>query len=279
MMNFARRARALRCAAIVAATLAAGCAHQTPPNTALNTIGDQLQARTERPAQPPVPAAVREAVLPTAPIETPRTWLPEPRFDLAVSNAPAAQVFMAIVTDTRYSMLLPPDLPGKVTINLKDVTVREAHGVAARAVRLRIPDRGQARLRAVASPADPPVPGELPDDQASGSIGRPRELRLAGFLVSAGRCRGALPGALPAPGARCPGCGLAQRRGEPPGHHHRIGLLGDDLDLAVGDRRHRRRARRRRQSDGRCDRRARTGGEQRQVEAFLRAMQMSSSAR
>ena len=50
----------------------------------------------------------------------------EPRFDLAVSNAPAAQVFMAIVKDTRYSMLLPPDLPGKVTINLKDVTVREA---------------------------------------------------------------------------------------------------------------------------------------------------------
>lgn len=125
-MNFARRARALRCAAIVAATLAAGCAHQTPPNTALNTIGDQLAGAHRTPGAATRSAAVREAVLPTAPIETPRTWLPEPRFDLAVSNAPATQVLMAIVTDTRYSMLLPPDLPGKVTINLKDVTVREA---------------------------------------------------------------------------------------------------------------------------------------------------------
>ena len=54
-MNIARRARALRCAAIVVAALAAGCAYQTPPNTALNTIGDQLQARADRPAPPPVP--------------------------------------------------------------------------------------------------------------------------------------------------------------------------------------------------------------------------------
>ena len=51
---------------------------------------------------------------------------PEPRFDLSVRNAPAAQVFMAVVNDSRYSMVLPPDLSGTITVNLKNVTVREA---------------------------------------------------------------------------------------------------------------------------------------------------------
>jgi MSHA biogenesis protein MshL len=50
----------------------------------------------------------------------------DPRFDLSVSNAPAAQVFMAIASGTRYSMLLNPGVGGMITVNLKDVTVREA---------------------------------------------------------------------------------------------------------------------------------------------------------
>lgn len=50
----------------------------------------------------------------------------DPRFDLSVSNAPAAQVFMAIAAGTRYSMLLNPRVSGMITVNLKDVTVREA---------------------------------------------------------------------------------------------------------------------------------------------------------
>jgi MSHA biogenesis protein MshL len=50
----------------------------------------------------------------------------EPRFDLSVVNAPAAQVFMAIVTGTRYNMLVGPEVTGSITVNLKDVTVKEA---------------------------------------------------------------------------------------------------------------------------------------------------------
>ncbi|MFA7270736.1 MAG: secretin N-terminal domain-containing protein [Sterolibacterium sp.] len=50
----------------------------------------------------------------------------ESRFDLSVVKAPAAQVFMALVTGTRYSMLLPPELSGTITVNLKDVTIKEA---------------------------------------------------------------------------------------------------------------------------------------------------------
>ncbi|MBI5897657.1 MAG: secretin N-terminal domain-containing protein [Rhodocyclales bacterium] len=50
----------------------------------------------------------------------------EPRFDLSVVNAPAAQVFMALVSGTRYSMLLPPDLSGTLTLGLREVTLLEA---------------------------------------------------------------------------------------------------------------------------------------------------------
>ncbi|MBK8763410.1 MAG: pilus (MSHA type) biogenesis protein MshL [Burkholderiaceae bacterium] len=106
--------------------LLAACATQTPPNTALASIGQQLAAPAPRPPAAPVPAAVRQAIEQAAPVEAPASWLPEPRFDLSVVNAPAPQVFLAIASDTRYSMLLPPNLPGTITVNLKDVTVREA---------------------------------------------------------------------------------------------------------------------------------------------------------
>lgn len=50
----------------------------------------------------------------------------EPRFDLVVNQAPARQVLLGIVAETRYSMLLPNDLEGQITVNLKNVTVPEA---------------------------------------------------------------------------------------------------------------------------------------------------------
>ena len=48
------------------------------------------------------------------------------RFDLAVNNAPAAQVFMQIANGTPYSMLVTPEVAGNVSVTLKNVTVVEA---------------------------------------------------------------------------------------------------------------------------------------------------------
>ena len=48
------------------------------------------------------------------------------RFDLSVSNAPAAQVFMQLGAGTPYNMLVAPEVAGEVTITLKDTTVLEA---------------------------------------------------------------------------------------------------------------------------------------------------------
>jgi len=74
------------------------------------------------------PEAVREALLPPLRAEMPRVpGTPvEPRFDLVVNAAPAQQVFMSIVSGTRYSMVVNPEVSGRVSVNLKDVTVREA---------------------------------------------------------------------------------------------------------------------------------------------------------
>src|SRR5256885_8112233 len=45
---------------------------------------------------------------------------------ILVNAAPAQQVFMSIVSGTRYSMVVNPDVGGRLSLNLKDVTVREA---------------------------------------------------------------------------------------------------------------------------------------------------------
>jgi len=71
--------------------------------------------------------AVNRAMMPSLDMELPKSAASvEPRFDLAVNGAPAAQVFMAIVSGTRFSMLVPPEVTGLLTLNLKNVTVKEA---------------------------------------------------------------------------------------------------------------------------------------------------------
>lgn len=82
------------------------------------------QAATERKTEKP---AIDAALLPPLQVEEPKLKSDaEARFDLSVVGAPASQVFMALVTGTRYSMLLPPDISGTITVKLKDVTIKEA---------------------------------------------------------------------------------------------------------------------------------------------------------
>ncbi len=72
--------------------------------------------------------AVSQALLPPVVVEMPKLdGKPlEPRFDLSVVNAPASQVFMAIVSGTRYSMVVHPLVKETISVSLKDVTVMEA---------------------------------------------------------------------------------------------------------------------------------------------------------
>ena len=104
-----------------------GCAVGPAPQTTLSAVDAALrQARDDRP-RPKVPDRVAQALLPQLAVEPlVQSAVPEQRFDLAVTAAPAAQVFHAIVSGSRYSMLLPAVLAGSVTLNLKEVNVREA---------------------------------------------------------------------------------------------------------------------------------------------------------
>ena len=50
----------------------------------------------------------------------------EPRFDLAINNAPAAQVYLQLANGTAYNMLVSPEVSGSLSITLRDTTVPEA---------------------------------------------------------------------------------------------------------------------------------------------------------
>lgn len=118
--------RILRAAA--AFSVLAGCAAPPAPPSQVRPeiIGEVERALARKPEAPP--PALDQALLPPLRIELPavdRRAL-EPRFDLSVSNAPAQQVFLSLVTGTRYNMLVHPSVTGAISIQLKDVTLEEA---------------------------------------------------------------------------------------------------------------------------------------------------------
>jgi len=97
------------------------------PNAVDPRIAREIDKAGERKVQG-TPRAVDEALLPPLRMEMPSVaGQPiEPRFDLSVNNAPAQQVFMSLVSGTRYSMLVHPGVTGTISLSLKDVTLREA---------------------------------------------------------------------------------------------------------------------------------------------------------
>jgi MSHA biogenesis protein MshL len=95
----------------------------------LQKINDEMRQAAKPKAEPAlVPESVSHALLPPLRIPVPKASAKqlEQRFDLVVNDAPASQVLMGIVSGTRYSMLVHPDVKGNISVNLKDVTVFEA---------------------------------------------------------------------------------------------------------------------------------------------------------
>ena len=114
-------------AAFFLALIASGCAAPPPPQGLNTEISSELIRAGDRKA-PARGESLERALLP--PVQLGMPSVPglelEQRFDLSVTNAPAAQVFMSIVSGTRYSMLIHPQVSGAISVNLKDVTVEEA---------------------------------------------------------------------------------------------------------------------------------------------------------
>jgi len=114
-------------AAAILASLVA-CSN-TPPRAAYDKITEQMAVAT-KPVPQAQPDAVANALVP--PVSDLASQLPkartvlEERFNVSFNNVPAQQFFNSLVTGTRYNMLVHPEVDGRVTANLRDVTLFEA---------------------------------------------------------------------------------------------------------------------------------------------------------
>ncbi len=108
--------------------LLAGCATPKSQNQTADAIQREMNQAAQNSAQPSKPEEVNNALLPPLAVGMPKVDNKslDTKFDLTVNNTPVQQVYMAIVSGTRYSMLLNPDVSGNISLNLKDVTVFEA---------------------------------------------------------------------------------------------------------------------------------------------------------
>ncbi|HYR06006.1 MAG TPA: pilus (MSHA type) biogenesis protein MshL [Gallionella sp.] len=110
------------------ALLLAGCVTPGSRNQTADAIQREMNQAVQDSMLPGRSDAVNNALLPQLTVGMPKVDNKplETKFDLTVNNTPANQVFMAIVSGTRYSMLLHPEVGGNISLNLKDVTVLEA---------------------------------------------------------------------------------------------------------------------------------------------------------
>ena len=108
--------------------LLAACAAPGSKDSTAKAIRDEMNAAAQESAKiNKDQTAVNNALLPPIDVMPKEKAKPsEVRFNLTVNDTPAKQVFMAIVSGTRYSMLVHPDVTGNISLNLKDVTVFDA---------------------------------------------------------------------------------------------------------------------------------------------------------
>lgn len=103
------------------------CAARTSKRETYDLINDEMGKAASARTQPAQQAAVSAALLPPLVIDMPTVRKPlEERFSLTFNNVPAQQFFNAIVSGTRYNMLVHPEVSGFISANLKDVTLFEA---------------------------------------------------------------------------------------------------------------------------------------------------------
>jgi len=85
-----------------------------------------------RPAADALPADVSRALLPSLKLDTHEVPKVDDnqRFDIAVNEVPAQQFFMSLVDGTKYNMVVHPEVAGKISLNLKNVTIPEVMAAA-----------------------------------------------------------------------------------------------------------------------------------------------------
>jgi MSHA biogenesis protein MshL len=116
-----------RASGLMALLLLSACAASGGSKNTADKIKQEMDAAVAA-HESAKPDTVNQALLPPLTIALPQTDNKpvEAKFDLAVNDTAAQQVFMAIVSGTRYSVLLHPEVSGSISLTLKDVTVFDA---------------------------------------------------------------------------------------------------------------------------------------------------------
>ena len=117
-----------RLSGVLVLLILSACSTPKVRNATADVVKAEMDAVVQERASRNKSNAVNDALMPPLDLSQPAivSKPPETKFDLAVNNTPASQVFSAIVTSTRYSIVVPSDVSGYITLNLKDVTVFEA---------------------------------------------------------------------------------------------------------------------------------------------------------
>ena len=112
--------------------LVAACQHPPPPgNSPVATVTREI-ANEPPPAPDPVPDEVNNALVPSIKLDAHQTPQieDEQRFDIAVNEVPAQQFFMSLVDGTKYNMVVHPEVSGKISLNLRNVTIPDVVAAA-----------------------------------------------------------------------------------------------------------------------------------------------------
>lgn len=102
------------------------------PTTVLSELDKAISTSQIKKAPKPltqVPNAVQQELMQLSMTQAKNSLLTEKRLDIAAVDVDAKDLFAGIVEDSAYSVAVHSDVSGKITLNLKDVTVDEAISV------------------------------------------------------------------------------------------------------------------------------------------------------
>jgi MSHA biogenesis protein MshL len=121
-----RRSRLL--SALACAAVLSGCATTHPnssPASLLRQAGRVTPVVPSRP--PPPPPSLAASFLP--PVKTGAGRITEERFNLSVHDEPARSFFLGLVKGTPYNVVVAPKVTGRITLELKQVSVPEVFAI------------------------------------------------------------------------------------------------------------------------------------------------------
>lgn len=110
----------------------AGCQSAPPQRKTLEDMREALSAEPASEQTATVPDEVSRALLPSLRLDTHEApqVVDDQRFDIAVNDVPAQQFFMSLVDGTKYNMVVHPEVDGKISLNLKNVSIPDVIAAA-----------------------------------------------------------------------------------------------------------------------------------------------------